>query len=84
MSLFGDRAAAALARAWCHKMEYLFHQWLRSDDAEFAYTEAHVVEYAEPAWLAQAIEGAPAATLPRLSELRDLRPSAGSSSSGAA
>jgi len=84
VAVCGDRAAAALARAWCHRMDFWHSMWVASSASSFEYSTEALAEYEEPEWVGAALLGASTRALGRLAELRALRPvRAAASSSGA-
>ena len=84
VAVCGDRAAAALARAWCHRMLFRHSMWVASSASFFVYSTEALAEYEEPEWVGTALLGASTRALGRLAELRALRPvRAAASSTGA-
>ena len=74
VTMFGDRAATALARAWCHRMQFFFSLHKQRDGDDFAYTREVLQSYVEPAFVGEAVAGLQGAALARLVELRRLCP----------
>ena len=80
VATYGDRVAAALARGWCHKMEWLMARTQAGPGERLAVSEEDLRDYHEPECLPEALQGTDARAQAQLADLRGLRPSSAASS----
>ena len=77
IQMYGDAAALSLARAWIHRHFYFLGVWMAAHCSyPFAFTDAHVNAYVEPAELSHlAAHAAPGSKLAkRIGTIRAVRP----------
>ena len=55
ISLYGDRLAALLGKAWCHRLQYFYDIYLQSTEVRCRYTHADVEAYEPPADFVEAM-----------------------------
>ncbi len=73
ISVYGDEACLALARAWIHRLHYVVQLWVAAgspDDHIFA--DAEIAAYVEPLSLVQLALGANSALAARIAQIRAL------------
>lgn len=74
LTFYGDVVAAALARGWCHRMEYFYNLWIAAGSGSYSYTKADVAGYQEPADFIEAAQGFTGKKAARVSSIRSLAP----------
>ena len=75
LGLYGEGNAAVFAKAWCHKMQYLFDLWSLSDGVGYEYTAADFERYVEPDDFSSMAASLTPAGLQRVAQIRNLKPS---------
>ena len=77
-SRYGEEAAARLATAWCHRLQYFYDIWVAADDPDYKFSHADVDAYIETEEFQAFVEGVGVGAIKeRLSQLRALRPRLG-------
>ena len=56
LDYYGEWVAIAFAKAFCHRMNYLYGLWLEQADEKYVYPEADVSKWAPPAQYIKACE----------------------------
>jgi hypothetical protein len=74
--LYAEPVALALAKLWCHRMDWLYSCYVHAgEDPGFVYSQEVLAAYQEPRLEAAEVENSPSSEAQgRLAALRSLRP----------
>jgi hypothetical protein len=74
VSLYGDKNACAMARAWCHRMQFFRDLVVTGDDPTYQYDDGVIAGYTEPSDFREMVPLLRGRQLARAEQIRALRP----------